>query len=464
MKLLQAAAVTAALLFALTACSVPFQESEPTPTPSPTAEPTPSPSPTPAPADDPLTGIAGSFAERRPVAVSLRTEAGSGPLWGISRAGVVVEGVAQGYTASLMALFTTPEDAAKVGPVGPCSDLLLQVALPLNAIPVHIGKSVYASNLLNVLAYQDLDGLHVGKAAFAFDLDRSAGGYREENCWYTTPELIRAGLDQYGLSTEGVNAPLFRFGERPAVGEGQRNATELVLTFSSSDSERFTYQADQGVYTKTDAEGGQLVDADNGEAVTFTNVFVLYASSGIKDDGVTRQYDLSGGTGIYLNQGAWQTIHWSKGDATAPLSLTDADGQPLTVSAGRSFIGIWGGYYGQALQVLAADGTEQTLPAKPALLESGVPDDVAAAAEAEYETYLATQVAAQELELLRSQLETAQKDLEAAQAAVAENDNEATQADLVLAQAIVDQLTAKIEERQALLDAATQAAQEQPAP
>lgn len=45
-----------------------------------------------------------------------------------------------------------------------------------------------------------------------------------------------------------------------------------------------------------------MMDAGNNEQAAFTNVFVLYASSGVKDDGVTRQYDLTGGTGIYLTK------------------------------------------------------------------------------------------------------------------------------------------------------------------
>lgn len=70
--------------------------------------------------------------------------------------------------------------------MAPGRDLPLQLVLPLNAVPVHINKSVYASNLLNVLQYQDLDGYHAGTAGFAFDEDRANSGYREENCWYTT--------------------------------------------------------------------------------------------------------------------------------------------------------------------------------------------------------------------------------------------------------------------------------------
>ena len=76
-------------------------------------------------------------------------------------------------------------------------------------------------------------------------------------------------------------------------------------------------------------------DADNGARVSFNNVFVLYASSGVKDDGYTRQYDLSGGTGLYLTDGAWQEIRWTKGDAAAPLALTTVDGATLDVNPAR---------------------------------------------------------------------------------------------------------------------------------
>ena len=136
-----------------------------------------------------------------------------------------------------------------------------------------------------------------------------------------------------------------------------------------------------GLYLKNNADGSPMMDAGNNEQAAFTNVFVLYASSGVKDDGVTRQYDLTGGTGIYLTKGGWETIQWTKGDATAPLQLTDASGKTLDVNPGKSFLAIWGGYYGQALRLLDGDGNEQALPEKPALLDSAVPDEAAEAAE-----------------------------------------------------------------------------------
>lgn len=462
---IQALGMAAALLAALLlgGCAPGgASSSEPAPTAEPTAEPTPEAEPVP----NPLTGVVDAdYTNRRPVAVTLRTLDGAAPQWGLSNADVLVEGVTEGTTASLMALFSNVDAISKAGPVGPGRDLLLQLALPLNAVPVHIDKNIYASNLLNALTYQDLDGYHIGKAAFAFDQDRQNAGYREENCWYTTGELIKNGLNQYGTSLEGANTPLLLFGERPAVEENARNATALTITFSPSDSEQLTYAADTGLYVKTNADASPTTDADNGQQVAFTNVFVLYASSGIKDDGYTRDYDMTGGTGLYLTGGAWEQIHWTKEDATGPLQLTTADGQPLVVSPGKSFIAIWGGYYGQGLTLTGADGTQQTLPEKPALLESGISDEAAAAAQAEFDAQQKIINAQAAVEQANAQLPDAQTALEEAQAALdADGSNEELIAKRDEAQALVDSLNQTIADNQAILDAAGVTAEPTPAP
>ena len=97
------------------------------------------------------------------------------------------------------------------------------------------------------------------------------------------------------------------------------------------------------------------------------------ASSGLKDNGVTRQYDLSGGQGLYLSAGGVQTIRWEKGDALAPLKLYDESGNMLNVQPGRTYMGIYGGFAGQSLKLLDASGAEQALPAAPVPMPTAVP-------------------------------------------------------------------------------------------
>ena len=438
MKKWQALGSAAALLAALLLGGCSGQQAAATPeqaaTPSPAA--TAEPTPVPAPAGNPLTGLDDAdYTGKRPVAVMLRTLDGAQPQWGIASADVLIEGVTEGNTAGLMALFADVDRISKVGPVGPGRDLFLQAALPLNAMPVSIDKNVYAANLLNTLAYQDLDGYHVGKTAFAFDQGRQDAGYREENCWYTTGELIRNGAASYGTALEGSNTPLFRFGTREEVAPENRNGMSLTVTFSKSDSEQLNYNTGTGLYEKLNADGSPMTDADNGQQAAFTNVFVLYASSGIKDDGYTRQYDMTGGTGLYLHGGAWEQISWSKEDATGPFSLT------------------------------AADGSEQTLPEKPALLASGVTDEAAAAAEAALSNAQKLIDAQAAIDQANASLAEAQTELQDAQAAL---DADSENADLLAArdaaQAKIDELNQTIADNQAYLDANAPQPEETPVP
>ena len=462
MRKFQALSLSAALLASLLlgGCANNAASSDAASSDSAASEPEATPEPTPAPpAANPLTGAADAdYTGKRPVAVTLRNMTGSTPQWGIASADVLVEGVTEGTTASLMALYANPDSIAKAGPVGPARDLLLQVALPLNAVPVHIDKNIYASN-------QDLDGYHIGKTAFAFDQDRQNAGYAEENCWYTTAELINSGLASYGVSLNGDNTPLFQFGERPAVDPADRSGMNLTITFSPDDIDCLNYDTGTGLYALSNGDGSPVQDADNGQQVGFTNVFVFYASSGIKDDGYTRQYDMTAGTGLYLHGGAWERINWTKEDATGPFAITNEAGETLVVSQGKSFIAIWGGYYGQALRLTAADGSEQTLPEKPALLASGVTDEAAAAAEAALSNAQKLIDAQAAIDQANASLAEAQTELQDAQAAL---DADSENADLLAArdaaQAKIDELNQTIADNQAYLDANAPQPEETPVP
>ena len=111
MRKLQAWGGAAALLAALllggcarqdTVTATPEQAA--TPTPEVPAESTPEPAV--GLSTNPLTGLDdAAYTGKRPVAVMLRTLDGAQPQWGIASADVLIEGVTEGNTAGLMALF-----------------------------------------------------------------------------------------------------------------------------------------------------------------------------------------------------------------------------------------------------------------------------------------------------------------------------------------------------------------------
>ena len=119
------------------------------------------------------------------------------------------------------------------------------------------------------------------------------------------------------------------------------------------------YDDFSGRYLRTGANGADQQDAVTGEPVKFRNVFLLKAATGVKDDNATRDYDLSGGDGVYLTQGGWEKITWTKGDVRDPLKIFAADGTELVVNPGPSYIGILGNFNGQSKTIYDADGNAQ---------------------------------------------------------------------------------------------------------
>ena len=307
----------------------------------------------------------------RPVAVTVNILPKGNPQWGISGAKAVVEVLSEGKVPSMMCLFDGLGELPAVGPVGPARDVPLQLALPSDAVLMHIGANAYSYHLLEQYQYPNLDGYHVGVSCYDLDHDRDQQGYPNEFCWYTKNELLRSGMEQHGLpaSTDHA-ASLLEFGDGAAVPARAPSAGQLLLTFAEGWQVQLNYA--DGVYRKTMGNGEPHIDAANGEQLAFEYVIVLFCPAGVKDDGYTRNYALTQGTGVYLTKGAYLPIQWQKGRPDQPLRLFDLEGKPIQVTPGRSYIGIYGGFSGQSIQVLNGEG-ELTLPPVPEALPAPPP-------------------------------------------------------------------------------------------
>lgn len=336
---------------------------------SPPAEPTPEPHtantrmPLPAAGISALTGRAAENPGRRPVAVMVSGDAAARPQWGIAAADLLIEANTGGENTSLMAVFDSLEKAVKVGPVCQGRDLFLQLVMPVNAIPMYIGCDIYTSNLVNWFTYQPLDGVYIGVNAYNLDGQRDLTAPQELS-WYADNRLIQSAMESYGQSVDGETPTFFYFNEAAAPAKG--NGYRLDIGYGAQRTAQLVYDEGEDCYFLKENDQDQLDGTLEDGRVRCTNVVLLMASSGFKDDGVTRDYDMTGGDGLYLSGGGAVQIKWKKGEADQPLQLFDAAGQPLSVRPGRSYIGVWGGFEGQSLRLLDSAGAEQPLPAAPA--------------------------------------------------------------------------------------------------
>lgn len=301
---------------------------------------------------NPLTGLEKSedFPEgQRPVAIMINNAQPALPQTGIAAADVIYEMETEWGVTRMMAVYSDYTKVPLVGPVRSARDQFVQFLIPLNAIFVHIGGSIYATEMLNYYQYQDIDGLYLGLTSFVFDEDRYQTK-AQEHCWYTNASLIQQGINAVSLSTSGTTQPLFDFGD-PAASTG--SATEIAFDFSDYGDAAFRYDAETGRYLKS-IYGAPQIDEGTGEQLAFNNLFVLFTTVTRKMDTELTDFDLSSGEGYYFTGGGYQKIRWEKGSPENPLTVFDEKGDKLKVAPGKSYIAV---VSDTRLSTLTVDGT-----------------------------------------------------------------------------------------------------------
>ncbi len=291
---------------------------------------------------NPLTGEeleSSEAAGTRPIAIMVNNSEVSLPQRGLASADAILEMGTEGGITRLMAFYSQVEDIPQVGSVRSARDQHLQFAMPLNAIVVHIGTSVYASNLLNTYSYKTIDGRYQGTTSFWFD-ELRATSRAQEHCWYTDAALIQTGISQLGIETQGKGYPIVNFTSKPDDVYTPKDGESLNVEFKFSDfnTTSFTYNSETSMYNKF--VYGAAHSDEEGDQLAFDNVILLFSHVGLKDDNYCSDYDLISGTGYYIYGGAHEKITWEKGAPDSPLIISDANGRELDINTGKTYIGV----------------------------------------------------------------------------------------------------------------------------
>lgn len=290
---------------------------------------------------NPLTGLdlRTEAIGKRPIAVMVENSPQARPQWGLSSPDIVIEGVAEGGITRMMWLYADIADMPKVGPTRSARHDYVELAEGFDAIYVHFGGSVYAYDTLKKDKVDDVDGTVEG-SYFARDKSRKVA---TEHTAYTTGENIQKAIADKGLRTDigTSNASPFAFAaEKQTLSGGACNS--VTAEFSKNYKHTFKYNADEGVYYNY-MNTSEMKDA-NGTTMKVANVLILYTGiSGVQgSDKGHVDWNLSSGSGVYISNGTYQNIKWSKGTAstpTAPLKLTDESGAELKLNTGKMWIG-----------------------------------------------------------------------------------------------------------------------------
>ncbi|MDD3428820.1 MAG: DUF3048 domain-containing protein [Oscillospiraceae bacterium] len=282
---------------------------------------------------------------QRPVAIMVNNLREALPQSGICDADLIYEMVTEAGITRMMAVYTDYTKVPNVGPVRSARDQFVQFMIPLNAIYVHIGSSIYADNMLNYYNYQNIDGMKLGTTAFYFDEARYRQPKASEHCWYTNAEKIVSGVQKVmemsqDFSDRGGFDPVFNFYSQsePNYFPDGGEAVKIAFRFSDYGDALFEYTG-SGNYVKSEYDAPQM-DENTSTQLEFKNIFLLMTDITLKADGYCTEFDLTQGTGYYFSLGKFEPITWKKGSPLDSLKVYKQDGTELRVNAGKSYIGV----------------------------------------------------------------------------------------------------------------------------
>lgn len=296
-------------------------------------KPEPEPTPPPEPIKYPYTGLdAPSKADtlKRPLSVKIENSNVARPQMGLASADVVYETETEGGITRFNCIFQS-EIPKQVGPVRSARYSDLWVIPQYDGIFFFSGsksalrKKIKASNdeLSHSTASKLYKRVSFRRAPHNLYLDLSkAYGVAEAKGYAITSERI-------GL----------QFGE-PAVNPVQ-NATELKIPFSSYATIEWKYDAEAGIYRRSN-NGKKHLDSSGDKRITAENVVVMWADysrmKGVDAVGSTT-YDINlggTGTGAIFKDGNRVDVTWTAKRKTPP-TFKDATGNEVTLNPGKTW-------------------------------------------------------------------------------------------------------------------------------
>ncbi len=285
---------------------------------------------------NPLTGLMNcteQTASNRPVAIMINNlKTAQAVQTGVNKADIVYETEVEGGITRLMAVYQDLESVGQIGSVRSARYAYVDLAMGHDAVYIHRGQDdTYCGPHLKHIEDIDIDSNRYAK--------RISNGLSSEHTLYTFGDTLAAGIKKEGFNTTLSSPKAWQTfadeGETVTLDGGV--CTSVSIPFSTSYKTGFTYSESTGLYTRL--FGGNVVkDYVTKESTEVKNVFVLLTSISDYSDGKHRKVDLVSGDGYYITNGTYTFIKWSKGNADAPLKFTDTDGNPITVSAGNSWV------------------------------------------------------------------------------------------------------------------------------
>lgn len=277
-----------------------------------------------------LTGKTVSEAESKlPVTgVMIENSPDARPQAGLKDAGIVYEAIAEGGITRFLALFQESQ-VDYIGPVRSARPYYVRWLQGYDAALAHVGGSPEALALIRAEGVKDLDQFS-NSGAF----NRISSRYAPHNVYTSRAKL--SDLEKNKGYTSSNFTGFARKEEKPTDTPG---ATSIDFTLSGYlYNVHYDYNKESNSYKRNQA-GRPHLDDKSGEQLQPKVVVGLAMSYDLQSDGLHSEYGTIGSGKAYIFQDGTVTIgKWSKAGPKDPLLIGDANGSPLPLNPGQTWI------------------------------------------------------------------------------------------------------------------------------
>lgn len=284
--------------------------------------------------------------DSRPVAIMLNNLKKALPQLGVSQADIIYEAPAEGGITRMMAVFQSVDGVGELGSVRSARDYYVSLAMGHDAIYLHAGGSPGAYTAIKKWGAAALDcvnGPYEGTLYWRDRERRKTMG--KEHSVLTSGETISSLLPTYSLRLQHREDFRYPVSFLPDGEKAQgQSASQIRVEFSTYKTGVFTYDPDSGLY-RVEEYDQPYVDGNTGEQVAVKNVLVLrtdVANLRGDDAGRLSVRTTGTGTGQFFCDGTVQDITWVKEKNSTPLTYYGADGGPLLLGVGTTYVNLVG--------------------------------------------------------------------------------------------------------------------------
>ncbi len=302
---------------------------------------------------NPLTGeqIDKDISDMRPYCVMINNHPDARPCAGLSQASIVYEVVVEGGITRLMAVFNDI-DGITLGSIRSCRPYYLSIAQSYDAIYVHAGGSEQGYSDIKSLGINNIDGVRGyrdGEASSYYrDSNRKSLGVNIEHTLFADGAKLAAfARSNYTMThASGFDTTYGLLFSPEAATQCAKSATSIMTSFSGWYSSVLKYDSAKNCYNLFMSDKEYIDDVETGStaddvSIDFANVIILDVPTKSIDSYGRQAMEVTGsGTGYFCCGGKYVEIKWERADRSDNFHYFLADGTPLALGIGKTYVGI----------------------------------------------------------------------------------------------------------------------------